>query len=151
MMLYLTVLFFINIHIFDYPDPRLFGLFRLVATGPDNRGSTVPFLIFSNLTIFSYCIFTMFAQASQKTTWGWGCLLANDILLFSLLHWSWSFDWLSGLSVLFLIGQSDSQFWFWLYESQLKTALFYHVICIAMQFPTIQQLCFVSLTVLASL
>lgn len=26
---------------FDYPDPRLFGLFRLVPTSPDNRGSTV--------------------------------------------------------------------------------------------------------------
>ena len=35
------VLLFINIHIFDYPDPRLSGLFRLVPTSPENRGSTV--------------------------------------------------------------------------------------------------------------
>ena len=30
-----------NILIFDYPDPRLSGLFRVVPTSPDNRGSTV--------------------------------------------------------------------------------------------------------------
>ena len=32
---------FINIHIFDYPDSRLSGLFTEVPTSPDNRGSTV--------------------------------------------------------------------------------------------------------------
>ena len=31
----------INIHIFDYPDPPLSGLFRVVPTSVDNRGSTV--------------------------------------------------------------------------------------------------------------
>ena len=38
-----SVLFFVNIHVFDYPAPRLSaGLFRLVPTSPDiNRGSTV--------------------------------------------------------------------------------------------------------------
>ena len=36
-----SILLFINIHIFDYPDPRLSGLFRVVPTSPDNRGSTV--------------------------------------------------------------------------------------------------------------
>ena len=36
-----SILLFINIHIFDYPDPRLFGLFRVVPTSPDNRGSTL--------------------------------------------------------------------------------------------------------------
>ena len=30
-----------NIHIFDYPDHRLSGLFRVVPTTLDNRGSTV--------------------------------------------------------------------------------------------------------------
>ena len=30
-----------NIHIFDYPDCRLSGLFTEVSTNPDNRGSTV--------------------------------------------------------------------------------------------------------------
>ena len=30
-----------NIHIFDYPDPRLSGLLRVVPTSPDNRASTV--------------------------------------------------------------------------------------------------------------
>ena len=35
----LTVFF--NIHIFDYPDPRLSRLFCVVLTSPDNRGSTV--------------------------------------------------------------------------------------------------------------
>ena len=34
----------INIHIFDYPDSRLFGLFTEVPTSPDNRGSTVHLL-----------------------------------------------------------------------------------------------------------
>ena len=33
--------FFINIHIFDYLDSRLSGLFTLVPPSPDNRGSTV--------------------------------------------------------------------------------------------------------------
>ena len=36
-----SVLLFINIHIFNYPDPRLSGLFCLVPTSPDNQGSTV--------------------------------------------------------------------------------------------------------------
>ena len=31
----------INIHIFDYPDSRLSGLFTEVPTSPDNRGSIV--------------------------------------------------------------------------------------------------------------
>ena len=31
----------INIHVFDYPDSRLSGLFTKVPTSPDNRGSTV--------------------------------------------------------------------------------------------------------------
>ena len=31
----------INIHIFDYPDSWLSGLFTEVPTSPDNRGSTV--------------------------------------------------------------------------------------------------------------
>ena len=34
-------IFLINIHIFDYPDSRLSGLFTEVPTSPDNRGSTV--------------------------------------------------------------------------------------------------------------
>ena len=34
----------INIHIFDYPDSRLSGLFTEVPTSPDNGGSTVAFL-----------------------------------------------------------------------------------------------------------
>ena len=33
--------FLINIHIFDYPDSRLYGLFTEVPTSLDNRGSTV--------------------------------------------------------------------------------------------------------------
>ena len=33
----------INIHIFDYLDSRLSGLFTEVPTSPDNRGSTVVF------------------------------------------------------------------------------------------------------------
>ena len=34
--------YLINIHVFDYPDSRLSGLFTEVPTSPDNRGSTVP-------------------------------------------------------------------------------------------------------------
>ena len=33
--------YIINIHIFDYPDSRLSGLFTEVPMSPDNRGSTV--------------------------------------------------------------------------------------------------------------
>ena len=33
--------YLINIHVFDYPDSRLSGLFTEVPTSPDNRGSTV--------------------------------------------------------------------------------------------------------------
>ena len=33
--------YLINIHIFDYPDSRLSGLFTEVLMSPDNRGSTV--------------------------------------------------------------------------------------------------------------
>ena len=36
----------INIHIFDYPDSRLSGLFTLVPPTPDNRGSTVCLFFF---------------------------------------------------------------------------------------------------------
>ena len=35
----------INIHIFDYPDSRLSGLFTLVPPSPDNRGSTLPLTV----------------------------------------------------------------------------------------------------------
>ena len=38
----------INIHIFDYPDSRLSGLFTEVPTSPDNRGSTV---VAKNITV----------------------------------------------------------------------------------------------------
>ena len=37
--------YLINIHIFDYADSRLSGLFTEVPTSPDNQGSTV--VIFS--------------------------------------------------------------------------------------------------------
>ena len=37
--------YLINIHIFDYPDSWLSGLFTEVPTSPDNRGSTVLNLI----------------------------------------------------------------------------------------------------------
>ena len=33
--------YLINIHILDYPDSRLSGLFTEVPMSPDNRGSTV--------------------------------------------------------------------------------------------------------------
>jgi len=33
--------YLISIHIFDYPDSRLSGLFTAVPTSPDNPGSTV--------------------------------------------------------------------------------------------------------------
>ena len=38
--------YLINIHVFDYPDSRLSGLFTEVPTSPDNRGSTVFTIIF---------------------------------------------------------------------------------------------------------
>ena len=41
MLLYLNSFFVIHIHIFDYPDPQLSGLFHIVPTSPDNRGSAV--------------------------------------------------------------------------------------------------------------
>ena len=39
--------YLINIHIFDYPDPRLSGLFTEVPTSPDDRGLTVVQLLCS--------------------------------------------------------------------------------------------------------
>ena len=39
-----------NIRIFGYPDPRLSGLFRVVPTSPDNRGSTV--YIYNNIALW---------------------------------------------------------------------------------------------------
>ena len=47
-----SILLFINIHIFDYPDPRLSVLFRVVPTSPDNRGLTVLNFIASQHRIF---------------------------------------------------------------------------------------------------
>ena len=38
--------YLINIHVFDYPDSRLSGLFAEVPKSPDNRGSTVFFNCF---------------------------------------------------------------------------------------------------------
>ena len=34
--------YLVNIHILDYPDSRLSGLFTKVPMSPDNRGLTVP-------------------------------------------------------------------------------------------------------------
>ena len=49
-----SVLFLINVSIFDDLDPRLSGLFRPVPTSPDNRGLTA-----LSLTCFIpiYCAF----------------------------------------------------------------------------------------------
>ena len=54
--------YLINIHIFDYPDSRLSGLFTEVPTSPDNRGSTVIAFIlrfspFFTVTAFSWTSF----------------------------------------------------------------------------------------------
>ena len=43
--------YLINIHIFDYPDSRLSGLFTEVPTSPDNRGSTVLIISFILMTL----------------------------------------------------------------------------------------------------
>ena len=49
-------IFLINIHIFDYPDSRLSGLFTEVPTSPDNRGSTVIInLIYIVQSLCSWC------------------------------------------------------------------------------------------------
>ena len=39
----------INIHIFDYPDSPVSGLFLLVPTSPDNRGRLLFFLHFQSI------------------------------------------------------------------------------------------------------
>ena len=47
--------FLINIHIFDYPDSRLSGLFTEVPTSPDNRDSTVLFnLVKKNILLYLF-------------------------------------------------------------------------------------------------
>ena len=51
----LLILLFINIHIFDYPDPRLSGLLRVVLTSPDNGGSTVLLIVTTNTVTVSVC------------------------------------------------------------------------------------------------
>jgi len=54
------VLLLINVHIFDYPDPRLSGLFRVVPTSPDNRGSTVVGIVIRFLLLGLVCRVTVF-------------------------------------------------------------------------------------------
>ena len=49
--------YLINIHIFDYPDSRLSGLFTEVPTSPDNRGSTVLLFIEVVYVFFTCCGF----------------------------------------------------------------------------------------------
>ena len=47
--------YLINIHVFDYPDSRLSGLFTEVPTSPDNRGSTVlQFLKFAKSLVVTF-------------------------------------------------------------------------------------------------
>ena len=59
------VLLFINIHIFNYPDPRLSGLFRVVLTSPDNRGSTVFDKLFVSLVPWSIIQLTNTSQLAE--------------------------------------------------------------------------------------
>ena len=54
----------INIHIFDYPDSRLSGLFTEVPTSPDNRGSTV-FKRSVNNFFFSLLVPSSFRESSN--------------------------------------------------------------------------------------
>ena len=53
---------FINIHILDYPDSRLSGLFTEVPTSPDNRGPTVCIL----LTCFFCCLYIIIQKIALQ-------------------------------------------------------------------------------------
>ena len=57
----------INIHIFDYPDSRLSGLFTLVPPSPDNQGSTVLVDIFTYLLLAFSLIYYWLSQAHVIT------------------------------------------------------------------------------------
>ena len=48
--------YFVNIHILDYSDSRLSGLFTEVPTSPDNRGSTVVHRIINLMVIFCFLL-----------------------------------------------------------------------------------------------
>ena len=48
--------YFVNIHILDYSDSRLSGLFTEVPTSPDNRGSTVVHPLISLMVIFCFLL-----------------------------------------------------------------------------------------------
>ena len=87
----------INIHIFDYPDSRLSGLFTEVPTSPDNRGSTILSKNYIRKMVFwlrincpkslstSFCTLQTFTQQDTVTH----CLLFNiqHIYLYNLsLH-----------------------------------------------------------------
>ena len=55
----------INIHIFDYPDSRLSGLFTLVPPSPDNRGSTVVVPLSSYVRVSLSLLFTYSSGIQQ--------------------------------------------------------------------------------------
>ena len=57
----------INIHIFDYPDSRLSGLFTEVPTSPDNRGSTVWLFSLGNYTFAPHSLFQKLRLFSFST------------------------------------------------------------------------------------
>ena len=73
----------INIHIFDYPDSRLSGLFTEVPTSPDNRGSTVSKLFDKQIIIISKLrarINQIFANTSIIPRCGQRGLMMKDVL-----------------------------------------------------------------------
>ena len=76
-MLYTFCLHFylINIHVFDYPDSRLSGLFTEVPTSPDNRGSTVVEISYQVVVILQE---VRLNSDSKITDW---CIINGDLLI----------------------------------------------------------------------
>ena len=74
----------INIHIFDYPDSRLSGLFTLVPPSPDNRGSTVSLSqplkrwlrVFASSSYWCVLLFTL-VVIGQSDCLGFGFMRLN--------------------------------------------------------------------------
>lgn len=70
-----------KIHIFDYRDSRLSGLFRPVPKGPDNRGSTV----LRRIQVLHYKILSCIhfkAKGHQTTV----CLIFHPFTLCTVIY-----------------------------------------------------------------
>ena len=68
---------FVKIHIVDYPDPRLIGLFHLVLASWDNRGLTVQS---KKIADFSVCRNSENSSARHQSNYWISFTFLNKVL-----------------------------------------------------------------------